>query len=157
MKPFLVAALLALASLTGGSLIRAAEPSASVAAKTELEGDWRPLSIVNGQDRAMPAQLARLHFSFRGNRQTLTVTTETVHRTGAALRVDPTKEPKEFDLDLDEKPAKEKQPRVFGIYMLEGDRLTLAFSRKSPNERLKAFPPKAEEGIEIVTLERISR
>jgi uncharacterized protein len=126
------------------------------AAATELEGEWRPVSIRNGDDVVPAAKLAELKFTFRGNRHILTHTTLNATESKATVRLNPATTPKQIDMELDEQPAAEKQPKIVGIYRLEGDRLTIAFSRKAISERPKAFPSAGEAGVEVVTLQRVA-
>lgn len=146
----LVVALLSLAP-AWHSAGAAPNPADATSTATEIEGDWRPISIRNGDNEVPKEKLAELEFSFRGDQHTLITTTESVNRSTAKMRVDPTKDPKEIDLDLGD-----KQPAIIGIYKLEGDKLTIVFSRKTPTERPKAIPAKPEAGLEIVTLSRIA-
>ena len=71
------------------------------------------------------------------------------------FKVDPTKSPKEIDItSLD---GQEKDQTAACIYKLDKDRLTICipYFTKDPSIRPKEFKAGADDGIMLITLERV--
>jgi uncharacterized protein (TIGR03067 family) len=115
------AALLALAAL-GASLGLLARPGLSAqdkAGKNPLDGTWTAVELTQGGKKLPEGQAKLLQFNFQGDKVTLSVLGKAK---GGTLKVDATREPKQFDMMLD---GERPNP---GIYRLEKDTLTLCFT-----------------------------
>jgi hypothetical protein len=70
--------------------------------------------------------------------------------THGRVRLDETKVPKQITIAL----GKPGDAPTVGIYKLEGDKLVIASSSKSPKLIPTGFEPDADAGIEVMILER---
>src|SRR5438067_6613420 len=112
------ASLLALAAL-GASLGLLARPGQSAqdkAGKNPLDGTWTVVELTQGGKKIPEGQAKLLQFNFQGDKVTLSVLGKAK---GGTLKVDATREPKQFDMMMD---GERPNP---GIYRLEKDTLTL--------------------------------
>ena len=116
-----VASLLAVVAL-GTSLALVVRPGHSAQGKTNkgpFDGTWTVVALTAGGKKIPEEKVKLLQFKFQGEKVTLSVFGE---GKGGTVKVDATKNPKQFDLAFaGEKPNP-------GIYRLEKDTLTLCFS-----------------------------
>jgi RNA polymerase sigma-70 factor (ECF subfamily) len=102
----------------------------------KLQGTWALVSMERGGQKAPEDEVKGLTLVVKGDK--LTVTDGKGKTEEAVLELDPTKDPKEIDLKVNEDGA----PKVHkGIYKLEGDTLTLCLSHP-PEERPSTFATK---------------
>jgi len=126
---------------------QATAPSPEAAADIEkLQGTWKAVSVqMDGADQ--PEYVKRgFTWIFKGKTFTNGLNAEQLKKNVGRYRIDPTKNPKEFEgLDGD---------KAIGIYSLEGDTLKLC---TAPNgaERPTSFATKKGDQVGLVVLKRV--
>lgn len=137
----LVLALAALATAPGAldTLTRAAQPKG----KTDPDrpqGKWSIQAATENGRKVPDEQVQPITFEFEGDRITFSIVDKS--RSGS-FKVDPSKTPKQFDMEMDRKTA-------LGIYKIEKDLLTLCFGEKRPTK----FEAEAGSGSILIVLKR---
>jgi uncharacterized protein (TIGR03067 family) len=120
-----------------------AAPNPEAAAEIEkLKGAWKAGQVQkDGADHPEYVQ-AGMQMVFTGNTLTIGVGDDPAGKTNSFYRLDPTKSPKEIDL-IDSS----GQPSGKGIYLLDGDKLTLC---TSTGDRPTTFATKQGDGFQLV-------
>ena len=67
------------------------------------------------------------------------------------IRVDEAESPRQLTITLGKQPT---EPTITGIYKLEGDRLTISSSTKSPKLIPTGFDPDPDAGVQVSVYER---
>jgi uncharacterized protein (TIGR03067 family) len=109
------------------------------------EGKWHIKSLIESGKKA-PDEVQALTFEFKGDRVTLSFFGK--DSKSGAFKADPTKEPPQFEMELDGKGR-----QMLGIYKLEKDVLTLCFSEGS-KERPTRFEAPKGSGMVLIVLGR---
>jgi uncharacterized protein (TIGR03067 family) len=124
-----------------------APPSPEAAAEIEkLKGTWKAAQVQkDGADHPEYVQ-AGMQTVFTGKTMTIGVGEDPATKTNSFYRLDPTKNPKEIDLIDSSGQAAGK-----GIYLLDGDKLTLCTSTA---DRPTSFATKLGDGLQLVVLTR---
>jgi RNA polymerase sigma-70 factor (ECF subfamily) len=119
----------------------------------ELEGTWRVKSLETAGKRVPEDELKVMGWTFRGATLLLSGPGKKIK---CAVRLDPSKTPKQIDVTGLEGPPEGKTTR--GIYKVEKGRLILCMrdERKADLGRPKEFKADDENGQSLATLERLN-
>ncbi|HEX3152581.1 MAG TPA: TIGR03067 domain-containing protein [Gemmataceae bacterium] len=141
--------LLGLALAVGAPAVKDKEP-----AKPSIVGMWEGEKAVAG-GKELPVPPGGISFTFEEDGKLHIREGKRDKMDTGSYKLDPKKDPAEIDLMP---PADKKEPIVSGIYKIDGDTMTLAFSRGAPGG---ARPTKFEspEGSEVIvmTLKRVKK
>jgi uncharacterized protein (TIGR03067 family) len=138
-----------------GAATRAADPAADEVKK--LQGDWQVVEVeIKGKKAAKDdAEVKNMRFVIKDDGITLPSPAGDGKDRKKTFKLDPTKSPKEIDItSLD---GQEKDQTAACIYKLDKDRLTICipYFTKDPTIRPKEFKAGADDGIMLLTLERM--
>jgi RNA polymerase sigma-70 factor (ECF subfamily) len=147
-------ALIALFMFTG-TAARGADPAADEVKK--LQGEWQAIEVeINGKKGTKDdADVKALRLVIKDDAMTLPSPVGDGKERKKTFKLDPSKSPKEIDItSLD---GQEKDQTAACIYKLDGDRLTICmpYFTKDPSVRPKEFKAGANDGIMLITLERV--
>jgi uncharacterized protein (TIGR03067 family) len=114
-----------------------------------LKGNWKAVSLTQS-GQAVPAEIAS-HLKFKFDGKSYVNKMEDMVEEGG-YTIDATKTPKTIDFDI--KTGDDKGKKQFGIYKIEGEKLTIVVAKPGSKDRPNSF--KAEAGAEVaeVVLER---
>ena len=112
----------------------------------KLAGDWNCTASEFGGEKAPEAAYKGLTMTIKGD--TFKVLADGKVIDEGTVKIDPTKNPKTLDLDS----SKTKQPRIRGIYKLDGDKLLICYG--ASNERPTEFASKKGTMLSLDTYER---
>jgi uncharacterized protein (TIGR03067 family) len=143
----LTASALALLLLAPAALLRADDAPKG---DKDLDGDWEVVSAIQDGKEQPPPDRKQL-VSVMGEKIVFKDGDET--HTGA-LKLDPTKTPRTFDLTPDDGPEKGKTTR--GIYEIKGDEMRVCHGDAGA-DRPKEFASKQGSGLALVTLKRAKK
>jgi RNA polymerase sigma-70 factor (ECF subfamily) len=136
-----------------GIAARAADPAADEV--KQLQGEWRAVAV-ELRGKALTKEEARtMRWVIKGNELTFGDTDHPGRERKKTFKLDPSKTPKELDLtSLD---GQEKGTTAACIYRRDGDRLTicLPYFVKDPSIRPTEFKAGADDGLMLLTLERV--
>ena len=111
-----------------------------------IQGTW---TIMSAEMRAeKKADLVGGTFTFAGDRVTIRVKGKAAATEGA-FKLDPEAKPKRLDIT----PTGKEKP-LLGIYMLDGDTLTVCMADKPEEDRPAKFETKAERKVALLVLKR---
>ncbi len=114
--------------------------------KEKLQGEWKVTAAkMGGKDDG--GEVVGKTAVFKGDKVTI--------RSESEFELDPSKDPKHFDLTVTEGPERERG-KWPGIYKLEGDKLTLHVALPG-GERPTAFESKEGESSVLLTMERVKK
>jgi len=138
-----------------GMTARAADPAADEAKK--LQGEWQAVEVeVKGKKVTKDdAEVKNLRLVIEGNGIILADPTGGDKDRKKTFKLDPSKSPKEIDItSLD---GQEKDQTAACIYKLDKDRLTICmpYFSKDPTQRPTEFKAGADDGLMLITLERV--
>jgi uncharacterized protein (TIGR03067 family) len=131
-----------------GLLLGADQPSD--AAKKDLEklqGEWKAEKAQRGGLDAPPDILGKLKLKVSGN--TMSIDAGEARDEKATVTLDPSKNPAAIDI----KPARDEKDIALGIYKLDGDTLTICWSKKG-GERPTEFVSKKDTEQVLFVLKR---
>ena len=136
-----------------GVPVRAADPVADEVKK--LQGEWQVIEVEARGKKATKddAEVKGMQFVIRDNE--LVARANGRDEREKTFKVDPAKAPKEIDVtSLD---GQEKDTTAACIYKLEKDRLTICmpYFTKDPSKRPTEFKAGGDDGLMLITLERI--
>ena len=121
-----------------------APPSPEAAAEIEkLKGTWKAVQVQKDGSEHPEYVQAGMQTVFTDNTMSISVGDDPGAKTVSSYRPDPTKNPKEIDLS--------GQAAGKGIYLLDGDKLTLCTSMA---DRPTAFATKQGDGLQLVVFKR---
>lgn len=124
-----------------------AAPSPETAAEIEkLKGAWKAGQVQKDGAEHPEYVQAGMQMIFTGNTMTIGVGDDPASKTTSFYRLDPTKNPKEIDLT-----DSSGQPSGKGIYLLDGEKLTLCTSTA---DRPATFATKQGDGLQLVVLKK---
>jgi uncharacterized protein (TIGR03067 family) len=142
--------LVGLALTVGAPAVKEKEPAKSAS----IVGEWTgEKAVVGGKELPVPEGGVAMTFTEDGK---LIVREGKVERTeNGSYKIDAKKDPAEIDLMP---PADKKDPTIAGIYKVDGDTLTLAFTRGAPGgARPTKFESPADSPIMVLTLKRAKK
>ena len=138
-----------------GAAARAADPVADEV--KELQGEWQAVEVeLKGKKLTRDdAEAKTMRFVIKDNGLTVGNTEKAGRERKKTFKLDPSKTPKEIDItSLD---GQEKDTTAACIYKLEKDRLTICmpYFTKDPSKRPTEFKSGADDGLMLLTLERV--
>ena len=141
-------------SLLVGLAVSVAAPMKDKKDAPSIVGEWvGEKAVAGGKDLPVPEGGVGFTFTEDGKLQVREGKREKPD--GGTYKVDPKKDPAEIDLMP---PADKKEPPVHGIYKLDGDTLTLAFSRGNPAAgRPTKFESPEGSDVVVITLKRAKK
>ena len=131
--------------LVVGLLMGADQPSD--AAKKDLEklqGEWKIEKAQRGGEAAPAELLGKLSLTIKGD--SMTVSEGSARDEKATISLDPGKSPAAIDI----KPARPGRETVLGIYKLNGDSLTLCWSKEGARPTEFASKPKSDQVLFVL-------
>jgi uncharacterized protein (TIGR03067 family) len=137
MRPFLLVAACSLLPAAAE-----AEEKKPMGDQEKIQGTWALVSGERGGKPLPDEVVTHVKLIFSGKKLT---TKNKDRQTEAAFKLDPNKEPKEIDVDMEGSVGK-------GIYQLDGDTLKIAHGEVG-DTRPKEFP-KAGSGLTVLVLKR---
>ena len=137
-----------------GAAARAADPVAEEVKK--LQGDWQVVEVdAKGKKLGKDEdEVKNMRFVIKDDKLTVRPTNVEGVERKKTFKLDPSKTPKEIDFtSLD---GQEKDMTAACIYKLEKDKLTVCMPYyKDPSKRPKEFKAGADDGLMLITLERV--
>jgi len=139
--------LVGLALSVGAPAIKEKEP----AKPASIVGEWTgEKATMGGMDLPVPAGGIAMTFTEDGKLIIREGKRDT--KESGSYKLDAKKDPAEIDLMP---PADKKDPTIAGIYKIDGDTLTLAFTRGAPGDpRPTKFESPAGSAVMLMTLKR---
>ena len=142
-------ALFALSGVAG----RAADPAADEMKK--LQGEWLAVEVELKGKKLAKDEAKTMQVVIKDHELTFRDTDKPGRERKKTFKLDPSKTPNEIDVtSLD---GQEKDTTAACIYKLNGDRLTICipYFVKDPSVRPKAFKSGVDDGLMLLTLERV--
>ena len=116
--------------------------------KEKLQGSWVPVAAVTGGIERSEQEIKDKNFVMVFTGDKVTIPAKDVTKQEVTYKLDPSQKPKHIDFLMPEdKLAK-------GIYLLEGDTLTVCVSEKENDERPKEFESKQGSNVVLMKLKR---
>jgi uncharacterized protein (TIGR03067 family) len=144
------------ASLLVGLAVVVGAPKGKELPKKEatLVGEWVGEKALAG-GKELPVPEGGITFTFTADGGLTVKEGNRAKPEGASYKADPKKDPAEIDIIP---PPDKKEPLLQGIYKLDGDTLTLCFSRGGPGgERPKKFESPEGSEVIVMTLKRAKK
>ncbi len=114
-----------------------------------IKGKWAAVSIKQGGLPAPDELVKSFKLSFDGKNYTNSAGDQSEE---GGYTLDSSRSPKTIDFDV--KTGNDKGKKQLGIYKLDGDKLTIAFSPPGSPDRPKSFEPDANSPEAVIVLER---
>jgi RNA polymerase sigma-70 factor (ECF subfamily) len=132
---------------------RADDPTADEVKK--LQGEWVAVQVELRGNKLAKDEAMTMRCAVKGRDMTFRETDKPGRERRKTFQVEPSKAPKQIDItSLD---GQEKGTTAACIYRLDGDRLTLCipYFVKDSSVRPKEFKSGADDGLMLLTLERV--
>ena len=115
-----------------------------------IKGNWTAVSIKQGKESAPDEFVKSFKFGLDGKNYTNTIGTEVMEEGG--YTIDASKTPKTIDFNIKKGPDAGK--KQFGLYKIEGEKLTIVASPAGSAERPKSLDAGDADEVVVVVLER---
>jgi uncharacterized protein (TIGR03067 family) len=117
---------------------------------TALKGNWTAVSIKIAGQEAAADDIKNFKLSFDVKTYTNIIGDKVVEEGG--FTIDPSRTPKTIDFDIKKGPEEGK--KQLGLYMIDGDKLTMVVAQPGATERPKSLKPEASDQVSEVVFQR---